>query len=327
MYRTATVDVDGGPRLVCFCPPELAIHPGDQCIIEVDRIQEFGRALCLNEVDDDPAKASQLPRVLRCATLQDQAEAKDIALHGRLAVGQCQAVAEKMALRIRLVKVRYSFDHKVLIVVFASRDRIDFRSMAGELAGTFGCRVELKQIGVRDEAGIIGGLGICGRPLCCSTWITHFRPVNVRMARTQNCSVNPTAISGMCGRLKCCLRYEYEQYREMLPMVPQEGSVVRCPGGEEGLVIGCDILGLRVKVRLPDDRVAQYPASDVVRVRGDQDGRSHDEGAGAERAEPEPAGDARARGVRPADAGTDDDEVEGEGEDAWAEGDGAPEQP
>lgn len=267
MYHIAYVEVDDGPRLRCYSPPDLAIHEGDQCIVEADRMVEFGRVVRLEECELESSSEKKMPKVLHRATLQDKAKADENALMNKIAMETCTARAEKYELNIRLIRVRYSFDRAVLIVLFKAEERVDCREMVNELAGELRTRVEMKQIGVRDEAGFVGGVGPCGRRLCCSTWLHHFESVNVKMAKIQGLSLNPGAISGMCGRLKCCLRYEYEQYRELGRYLPREGACVQCPGGK-GHVIGKNIPAQRVRVRMDDDRVLEYGADEVKNLVG-----------------------------------------------------------
>jgi len=265
MYCTANVEIGDGARFRCYRPPDLAIHEGDECIVEADRVLEFGRVVGLDDAGADAGPETKLPKLLRRATLQDKAKAEESALRSRMAMETCTARAEKYELKIRLIRVRYSFDRSVLMVLFTAEDRVDFREMVKELAGELRTRVEMKQVGVRDEAGMIGGLGPCGRKLCCSTWLHNFEFINVSMATTQRLSLNPGAINGMCGRLKCCLRYEYPGYKEFDKRLPRDGAHVRCPEGE-GSVIDKDVLAQRVKIRLDDDRVLEHGVDDVETI-------------------------------------------------------------
>lgn len=262
MSRFANVEIEDGPRLKCFCDPGLAIHVGDQCIVEADNVLEAGRVVELEELDLQDSADKRSARVIRCATLQDQAKAKDNALRSRMAQDSCLAKVEKFGLEMRLGRVRYSFDRKVLMVLFTAENRVDFREMVKELAGELHTRVEMKQIGVRDEAGHIGGMGPCGRAMCCCSWLHRFESINVKMAKAQGLSLNPVTISGMCGRLKCCLRYEYDQYRELGRKLPREGATVEGPEGE-GKVIGRDVLTQRVRVRMEQDRIVELDADDI----------------------------------------------------------------
>ena len=211
----------------------------------------------------------------------------------KMALDACVAKAEKFKLEMRLVRVRYSFDRAVLLVLFAAEERVDFREMVKELTVELRTRIEMKQIGVRDEAAIIGGMGPCGRALCCSKWLRHFAAVNIKAVKTQNMSLNPAAITGMCSRLKCCLRYEYETYKEIGRNIPRLGSTVQCPCGN-ACVVSKDILKQRVRVRLDDQRVLEY---DVSEIKGgifekEDDGRSTDEDTSLERTELELTRDA-----------------------------------
>lgn len=263
--RVAIVEVAEGTRLACAVPRELAIHEGDQCVMEHDRILEFGRVVKLLAPEERKDRWRPVGVVLRCATLQDQARAKESAVMGRMARETVKAKVRKRGMPLRIVRVRFSFDRAVLMILFTSDERLDLKDLVGELAGELRTRVDIKQIGVRDEAALLGGIGPCGRELCCCSWLRRFDPVNVRMAKTQGIAPNPGAISGMCGRLKCCLRYEFDQYRDLERLVPREGTTVECPAGR-GLVISRNPLAQRVKVRLDVDHVVEYDANEVKKV-------------------------------------------------------------
>lgn len=265
MDRIVYIEIDDGPPLKCVSPEELSLHEGDQCIIEVEKLLDVGRVATVEDAATTAPREPGAYRVLRRATLQDQAKANENVLMNKMAMKTCIAKAEKFTLAMRLVKVRYCFDRSVLMVHFTADERIDFREMIKELSGEMHCRVEMKQIGVRDEAGIIGGIGPCGRGLCCCTWLHHFESINVKMAKAQRLSLNPTAMSGMCGRLKCCMRYEYDCYREMGKRLPRDGDCVKCAEGT-GIVIDKNILEQTVKVRLADHRIVACAASEVQAV-------------------------------------------------------------
>lgn len=293
MSLVACVEVDDGQHVRCFSPPELAIHEGDLCVIEGDRLVDFGRITKLQE-DGSSSEGKGMPRLARRATLQDQAKASENAIMSKMAMKSCAAAAKKLNMAIHLVRVRYTFDRAVLRVLFASEDDVDGRSLQKEIEGELHTRIDLQQIGVRDEAGLIGGVGPCGRALCCCTWLHHFESVNVKMAKIQNLSLNPAAISGNCGRLKCCLRYENELYRSMGRNMPRQGAVVETPDGQ-GFVVGKDILSQRLRVRLEDERLMEY-SMDEVREKSNphnngRSRRSDDEDPGSERSQSESAGD------------------------------------
>ena len=265
MGKSVIVEIAPGEKLTCTCPDRVAIHIGDRCIVEDAGLLQS--AVIVSEGPECAPNDTALPTIVRCETLQDQARARENALLAKMAEEACGKHVVDLQLDMRLVLVRYSFDRKLLLVVFAADDRVDFRELVKRLAGEFHCRIEMRQIGVRDEAAVIGGSGPCGRSQCCSTWLRRFESVNVRMARTQNVSLNPLAISGMCGRLKCCLRYEDDQYREALRGLPREGSYVEGPDGS-GRVVELQIMLQRVRVRLDDGRMLSYPATDLRALHG-----------------------------------------------------------
>jgi cell fate regulator YaaT (PSP1 superfamily) len=263
MEKRVAVEIDAGEHIQCICPAGVAVHEQDRCIYDTGQVLDIGT---ITEIlADEPAACdgcSPLPRIVRCVTLQDQAKARENDLMGKMAMDSCRAMITELQLGMRLVRSRFTFDRKLLLVLFAAEERVDFRELVKRLATEQHCRVELRQIGVRDEAALIGGLGPCGRVQCCSSWLKTFESVNVRMARTQRLSLNPNAISGMCGRLKCCLRYEYDQYREALQGMPREGMRVETPDGS-GRVVDVNTLPRRVRVRLEDERIMEYDVDDL----------------------------------------------------------------
>jgi len=237
----------------------------DRCVFDAGQVLEMGQIVAVGEGregDPDP----NAPKILRCATLQDQAKARENGLMSKMAMDTCQAKADRLELSMRLVRVRYSFDRKHLTVLFSAEDRVDFRELIKELAAELHARIEMRQIGVRDEAALIGGLGPCGRVQCCCSWLQKFESINVKMAKTQHLSLNPGAISGMCGRLKCCLRYENEQYREASRGMPRDHALVEGPDGR-GIVIDQNTMCRTVRVRLEDDRILDYDIDDLRILR------------------------------------------------------------
>ena len=303
MYRNVTVQIADCGEMNCCSAAEVAIHPGDLCIVGRGDIQEYGRVLKIEEKDAAAPGGRDVPRLLRRATLQDQSKAEENLLHRKMAMKTCARIAERMGLKVRLVRGHYSFDRSMLMVEFTSEERLDLRELARQISEELHARVELKQLGVRDEAGIIGGLGPCGRELCCSSWIKRFASINVKMAKTQGLSLNPAAIGGCCGRLKCCLGYEYEVYRDLAKRVPAKGARVQCPDGK-GCVRDRNLLGQEVRVCLDDERIMQYRADEVRELWGKTPRKrsESDEDSGGERSESEPAGDAGAGALRDDDA-------------------------
>lgn len=292
-YRVALVEVEDGPELRCACPRDVALKTGDQCIVSCGNVLEIGRVTSVEERPGKPADGDRTPRVLRQATLQDHARAQEAALHTRMAAKACAAKAAEMDLPIRLVRVRFSFDRRVLSVIFSAEDNINCNEFVQAMERELRARVEIQQIGVRDEAGIVGGMGPCGRAICCSAWLRRFESVNVRMAKVQMLSLTPGAITGMCGRLKCCLRYEAEMYRRLERTLPREDSRVRTPDGE-GTVVFRDVLRQRVRVRVADRGLIEYDANVVQWAKDErrQRGRTRHENPGGQRTEPGVAGEA-----------------------------------
>ncbi len=261
MYRIVCVELEAGEQLDCCSPPSLALHEGDACIVQDGRTLESGTIRSVTEQSDTPPDTAA-PSVVRCVTLQDQARIRENQVRGKMARETCMAQIEALKLPVRLVHVRYSFDRKKLVIQFSAEDRLDFHELIQNLSRELETQVELRQIGVRDEAGLIGGIGPCGRRMCCCDWLKKFDSVNVKMAKNQQLSLNPATISGMCGRLKCCLRYENDMYVKCSRGLPRHGAGVECPDGQ-GTVAEVNILVRKVKVRLEDGRLVEYPLDDI----------------------------------------------------------------
>lgn len=244
----------------CTGPMDLAIGVGDACIVEADRVLEYGHVIAI--AGETEAAPEGMPRVIRRATIQDQAMAGENQLFSKTAWRLCQEKIKEHRLDMRLVRVHYALDRSRLTVTFTAEERVDFRQLIQDLAAETRARVEMRQIGARDAAAIRGGLAPCGRVLCCAVWLKEFDNIHIRMAKSQGLSLNPTAINGMCGRLKCCLRFEHACYHDMARGLPHEGCRVRCPQGE-GCVLETSVLGRKVKVGLDDRRVMEFSAQDV----------------------------------------------------------------
>ncbi len=262
MEKTVLIEIDPQERWRCSSPAEMGLRENDTCIVSSGNLLEFGRVIAVEESGTGGPCAGRTAKVLRRATLQDHARANENAVMNKMALKTCNAKKRNFNLEMRIVKVRYSFDRTVLWLVFTSDERLEYAAMARELASELKARVEIRQIGVRDEAGMIGGLGVCGRNLCCRTWIKSFDAVNVKMAKTQGLSLNPGSISGMCGRLKCCLRYENDFYRDAVNMLPREHSEVETPDGS-GTVVSCNVLKQSVRVRLSSGGVSDFDLNSV----------------------------------------------------------------
>lgn len=256
-------------KLFYFNPGSLMPAAGDAVIVETARGIEYGEAVMgVHEIQEGENPAP-LKRVLRIATPEDTAQQNHNRQKEAEAFRICRQKIEEHKLDMKLVKVEYTFDRNKLIAYFTSNGRVDFRSLVKDLAAAFKTRIELKQIGVRDEAKMIGGLGVCGRSLCCSQWLGDFQPVSIKMAKEQSLSLNPTKISGVCGRLMCCLKYEQEQYEKARKGLPHVGKEASTPDGR-GVVVDINVLKETVRVRVAkgpnESEIREYPSGDVQRV-------------------------------------------------------------
>ena len=234
-----------------FSPDGLSFSVGDRVIVETSRGIEMGSVVLANHKIDTARITPPLRKVLRHATQQDIDRAERNRKAELDAAVVCRKKIEEHKLEMRLVDAEYTFDNSKLLFYFTAESRVDFRELVKDLASVFRTRIELRQIGIRDEAKMIGGLGACGRPFCCTTFLSDFVQVSIKMAKEQNFSLNSAKISGACGRLMCCLRYEHEIYEAALKKTPPVGSYVSTSAGN-GTVIEVRTLIETVKVRLDD---------------------------------------------------------------------------
>jgi len=219
-------------KIYYFDPAGFEVKQGDPVIVETVRGIEFGKVMIgPREVSEDKV-TSPLKKVIRIATLEDHAQLKENEDKSKKAFDVCLQKIKQHQLEMKLVDVEYTFDRSKIIFYFTADGRIDFRELVKDLAAVFKTRIELRQIGVRDEAKMLGGLGPCGRPLCCATFLGEFEPVSIKMAKEQNLSLNPVKISGICSRLMCCLKYESSSYRDAKSDLPLVGGKVRIDGAE-----------------------------------------------------------------------------------------------
>jgi cell fate regulator YaaT (PSP1 superfamily) len=266
VYRSVLIHLDDDSLVNATCQIELVIHQGDLCVIECNRIPESGHVVQLVEHEGEMPAKGTIPFVLRRATLQDQSRASENQVVGRMALKTVHKRVEEYKLALHVVQVRYSFDRSVLHVTFTSEDRVEYAECVKALAGELRARIEMKAIGVRDAAKLVGGMGVCGRALCCKTWMKDFNVVTVKMAKAQHLALNPGAISGTCGRLKCCLKHEYESYKLAGDKFPKDGARVSC-GDSCGCIWEKDILKERVKIRLDDGRIVDCALAEVSREK------------------------------------------------------------
>ena len=234
-----------------FDPGELAVNTGDSLVVETSKGLELGE--CVEGCHEVPEEGvvQPLKSVVRLATADDLRIAENNRRKEKSAFTLCEERIKAHGLDMKLVDVEYSFEGNKILFFFTSDGRVDFRELVKDLASLFHTRIELRQIGVRDGAKLLGGLGICGRPFCCSTFLEEFQPVSIRMAKTQNLSLNPTKISGTCGRLMCCLKYEQDAYEHLIKTMPKVDAPVDTPKGK-GNVAEVNLLRRTVKVRLAD---------------------------------------------------------------------------
>lgn len=239
-------------KIYYFSPEGFKLSVGDKVIVETSRGVELGIVKVANKIVDFTDIISPLKPVTRPATKSDIEHYEKNCAAEADAIEVCQKKVEAHGLGMKLVGAEYTFDNSKLIFYFTCESRVDFRELVRDLASTFRTRIELRQIGIRDEAKMLGGIGVCGRKLCCANFLSDFVQVSIRMAKEQNFSLNSSKVSGACGRLMCCLRYEHEIYEEALKQTPPNGSVVRTSDGD-GVVIEIKPLAREVKVRLNDN--------------------------------------------------------------------------
>ena len=251
-----------------FDPRGIAVEAGQHVIVETARGTEFGECVMGNTEVVEESLVLPLKRLVRIAGKSDYEIVESNEQHAREAYRICRDKIAEHGLEMNLVTVECTFDLNKILFYFTADGRVDFRELVKDLASIFRTRIELRQIGVRDEAKMLGGLGICGRELCCTSYLEDFQPVSINMAKEQNLSLNPSKISGTCGRLMCCLKYEHEVYAELQKQTPKPESLVETPGGR-GTVVSTQMLRGTCKVLLEegDDTPQQFDCCDCVVLR------------------------------------------------------------
>ena len=253
-----------------FDPQGIDVAVGDGVIVETARGLEYGECVKGSTEVPDQQVVQPLKRMIRVATEADRKVVERNRKRADEAYIICKQKIEDRGLGMNLVTVECTFDMNKMLFYFTADGRVDFRELVKDLAGVFRTRIELRQIGVRDEAKMIGGLGCCGRELCCSSYLDDFHPVSINMAKDQNLSLNPAKISGVCGRLMCCLKYEHEAYAELQKVTPRQGSVVDTPEGR-GKVISTQMLRGTCKVQLddsPEHTLTEFRCEDCTMLKG-----------------------------------------------------------
>jgi len=268
MVEVVDIQFRPGQKVYFFAPGGLKLKQGDHVIIDTARGAEFGICTGGNHKIPEKDVVTPLRSVLRIANAQDERTMAENRAREQKAFEVCLQKIAEHGLDMQLVSAECAFDGSKILFFFTADERVDFRELVKNLASVFHTRIELRQIGVRDKAKMVGGLGICGRPFCCATFLDDFQPVSIKMAKTQNLSLNPTKISGTCGRLMCCLKYEQEAYEDLLRHAPKADSFVDTPDGR-GTVVEVDLLRSRVKVRMEDspETISVYRNEDIAILR------------------------------------------------------------
>ena len=253
-------------KIYYFSPKDLEIKAGDHVIVETARGVEYGNVVLPPREVEDEKVVQPLKEVIRIATQQDDKREETNRKKEKEAHQICLKKIREHNLEMKLIDVEYTFDNNKVLFYFTADGRIDFRELVKDLAAIFKTRIELRQIGVRDETKILGGIGICGRALCCHTYLSEFAPVSIKMAKEQNLSLNPTKISGVCGRLMCCLKNEEETYEELNRKLPVVGDRVNTSDGLKGEVQSVNVLRQLVKVIVDVDdekEIREYPVEEL----------------------------------------------------------------
>jgi cell fate regulator YaaT (PSP1 superfamily) len=265
LYDVVGVRFKKAGKIYYFDPNGFDISVGDFVIVETIRGIEYGKVVIAKKQVEEHDVVLPLKKVIRIADQKDKIIVEENKKAAREAFDICVQKVEEHGLEMKLVDVEYTFDRNKVIFYFTADGRVDFRELVKDLAAIFRTRIELRQIGVRDEAKMLGGIGPCGRMLCCSTFLGDFEPVSIKMAKDQNLSLNPTKISGLCGRLMCCLKYENDEYETAKEQLPDLGEVIETPNGL-GRVVGLNILERVLQVELVDrERVVEYTWDELMK--------------------------------------------------------------
>lgn len=271
--------LDNGFKYKARGEESLALQTGDWCVIRKDFFLDYGQIVASTRIQYTPEleqkevhhsgppseKKTEIPRIQRKATVVDQGKANENLMRSKSALRTTAQYIEKLNLPMKLINAHYSFDNKLLAIQFSAEGRVDFRELVKQLSTALNTRIELRQIGVRDETAIVGSMSICGRPLCCCTFLKDFASINVKMAKEQDLSLTPSTISGICGRLKCCLKYEHDGYLELEKTMPRRGDCCECKEGR-GRIIDRNLLTQKVVVQLDDSGRTVSCTRDEVNV-------------------------------------------------------------
>ena len=272
-------------KVYYFDPGEETCEKGESVIVETSRGVECGQVAMENTEVADDTIVQPLRKLVRKATREDLRRVEENQKKEKTAFQVCERKIAERGLEMKLVDVEYTFDNSKILFYFTADGRVDFRELVKDLASHFRTRIELRQIGVRDEAKMLGGIGICGRPFCCGSFLGGFQPVSIKMAKEQGLSLNPVKISGACGRLMCCLKYEQEAYQDLIKSTPKIGSLVSTADGK-GTVVDQALLTRKVSVRLEKDPDASPKSYFIKDIKVLRDGKARP-GKPENKAEPE----------------------------------------
>lgn len=262
-------------KIYYFAPEDFNIQKNDNVIVETARGVEYGSCVIGPKEVSEGEIVPPLKSVIRKADEEDQVKYLENKSKEKEAFELCLQKIKSHALVMKLIDVEYTFDNNKIIFYFTADGRVDFRDLVKDLAAIFRTRIELRQIGVRDEAKMIGGIGPCGKPMCCSTHLGDFAPVSIKMAKEQNLSLNPSKISGICGRLMCCLNYEQQTYEEIRKRLPRVGCIIDSPSGRGEVVLNNvvkEMVRVRIKIKEGEEILKDIPISEVTLISGNYEG-------------------------------------------------------
>ncbi|MFP3902877.1 MAG: stage 0 sporulation family protein [Armatimonadota bacterium] len=263
-------------KIYYFRPGRRRLEPGDHIIVETERGMDLGKVVSIEWEEPDFGGDEQMKPVIRKATSEDLAREKALREEEEQALQICEEKIADHGLPMKLIDADYTLDKNCLVFFFSAEGRVDFRDLVRDLASIFKTRIELRQIGVRDEAKMVGGLGPCGRPLCCQTFLRDFEPVGIRIAKDQGLSLNPTKISGVCDRLMCCLRFEHQQYVQCRRGLPEVGDRVNTSHGP-GEVVDVNVLRQELVVKLGPDKQVTLGREEIKPADGDRSKKSNED--------------------------------------------------
>ena len=263
MDRIYVVRMENGSAFEARCDETVDATHGDICIFERDFYTDSAVIKCKLEKPSMTANVSELPQIIRKANDADLLAISENAAKEKSAMATAKQHIEALGLPMKLVNAHYSIDGKLVTIQFCADGRVDFRELVKELSRALATRIELRQIGVRDETGIFGGIAVCGQPLCCSRFLKEFNSINVKMAKEQDLSLTPSSISGVCGRLKCCLKFEHDVYLELEKDMPRKGEFCETPAGR-GKIVDRNLLSRKVSVAFESGNISTFEVSEIT---------------------------------------------------------------